>query len=81
MGNILIENLQKEVKVGFVLAVAERVFSIISKDDERYPDGRKPWTNVGYGLNLMLLLGMNYMSLLITQTLQEFQNLQRKKKI
>ena len=40
------------------------------------PDGRKPWTNVGYGLNLMLLLGMNYMSLLITQTLQEFQNLQ-----
>ena len=41
MGNILIENLQKEVKVGFVLAVAERVFSIISKDDERYPDGRE----------------------------------------
>ncbi|KMN45567.1 Imm6 family immunity protein [Bacillus sp. LK2] len=41
MGNILIENLQKEVKVGFALAVAERVFSIISKDDERYPDGRE----------------------------------------
>ena len=37
----LIDNLQQEVKVGFVLTVAESVFSIISKDDERYPDGRE----------------------------------------
>ncbi|NMD71609.1 hypothetical protein HHO41_15010 [Bacillus sp. DNRA2] len=41
MDNILIDNLQKEVKVGFVLTVAERVFSVISKDDERYLDGRE----------------------------------------
>ncbi|SFC78626.1 Immunity protein Imm6 [Bacillus sp. OV322] len=41
MENELIDNLQSEVKVGFVLTVAERVFSVISKDDERYPEGRE----------------------------------------
>ncbi|MDR9800920.1 Imm6 family immunity protein [Bacillus paralicheniformis] len=41
MDNISIDNLQNEVKVGFVLTVAERVFSVISKDDERYPEGRE----------------------------------------
>ncbi|UJG57134.1 hypothetical protein KY998_23095 [Bacillus paralicheniformis] len=62
MDNISIDNLQNEVKVGFVLTVAERVFSVISKDDERYPEGEKHWTNAGYGLNLMLLLVMTYTS-------------------
>lgn len=41
MDNGLIDSLQNEVKVGFVLTVAERVFSVISKDDERYLDGRE----------------------------------------
>ncbi|MEW4284572.1 Imm6 family immunity protein [Priestia koreensis] len=41
MENIAINNLPKEVKVGFVLAVAERIFSVIRKDDERYSDGRE----------------------------------------
>lgn len=41
MDNIFLDNLQDEVKVGFILTVAERVFSIISKDDERYPEGRE----------------------------------------
>lgn len=41
MDNLLIDKLQKELKVGFILTVAERVFSVISKDDERYPDGRE----------------------------------------
>ncbi|MCI4128805.1 Imm6 family immunity protein [Bacillus haynesii] len=41
MDNIFLDNLQNEVKVGFVLTVAERVFSVISKDDERYPEGRE----------------------------------------
>ncbi|EST10768.1 Imm6 family immunity protein [Sporolactobacillus laevolacticus] len=41
MDNIFINNLQNEVKVGFVLTVAERVFSVISKNDERYLDGRE----------------------------------------
>ncbi|MCY8093429.1 Imm6 family immunity protein [Bacillus haynesii] len=41
MNNIFLDNLQDEVKVGFILTVAERVFSIISKDDERYPEGRE----------------------------------------
>ncbi|RYI28832.1 hypothetical protein EVU96_12950 [Bacillus infantis] len=40
MEKILISNLQKEVKVGVVLTVAEKVFSGISKEDERYLDGR-----------------------------------------
>lgn len=34
-------NLQSERKVGVVLIVAERVFSVISKGDERYPAGRE----------------------------------------
>jgi len=37
----IMDNLQDEVKVGFILTVAERVFSIISKDDERYPERKK----------------------------------------
>lgn len=41
MHNILIDNLQKEVRVGLVLTVAEIVFSVISKGDERYPNGRE----------------------------------------
>ncbi|KOO43031.1 Imm6 family immunity protein [Priestia koreensis] len=41
MENIAINNLPKEVKVCFVLAVAERIFSVIRKDDERYSDGRE----------------------------------------
>lgn len=41
MENKLFDNIQSEVKVGFVLTVAERVFSVISKDDERYPEGRE----------------------------------------
>ncbi|MEC1448540.1 Imm6 family immunity protein [Bacillus haynesii] len=41
MDNIFLDNLKDEVKVGFVLTVAERVFSVISKDDERYPEGRE----------------------------------------
>ncbi len=41
MDNIFLDNLQDEVKVGFILTVAERVFSIISKDAERYPEGRE----------------------------------------
>ena len=41
MNNIFLDNLQNKVKVGFVLTVAERVFSVISKDDERHPEGRE----------------------------------------
>ncbi|MDR7241858.1 Imm6 family immunity protein [Priestia megaterium] len=41
MENKLINNLQSEVKVGFVLIVAERVFSVISQGDERYLEGRE----------------------------------------
>lgn len=41
MENKLKDNIQSELKVGFVLTVAERVFSVISKDDERYPEGKE----------------------------------------
>jgi hypothetical protein len=41
MENNLIDNLHSEVKVAFVLTVAEKVFSVISTDDERYPEGRE----------------------------------------
>ncbi|MED4390541.1 Imm6 family immunity protein [Priestia aryabhattai] len=41
MKNKSILNLQSERKVGVVLIVAERVFSVISKGDERYPAGRE----------------------------------------
>lgn len=41
MNNFLFDNLQIEVKVGLILTVAEKVFSEISKDDERFPDGRE----------------------------------------
>ncbi|MEC0669305.1 hypothetical protein P9D47_03010 [Bacillus haynesii] len=34
MDNIFLDNLKDEVKVGFVLTVAERVFSVISKDEK-----------------------------------------------
>lgn len=37
----LISNLHSEVKVGFVLTVAEKVFAIKGKDDERYQEGRE----------------------------------------
>jgi len=41
MTNKSIHNLQSELKVGVVLIVTERVFSVISKGDERYPEGRE----------------------------------------
>ncbi|NPC93868.1 hypothetical protein HOO54_17000 [Bacillus sp. WMMC1349] len=41
MENNLFNHLQSEVKVGFILTVAERIFLVISKDDQRYLDGRK----------------------------------------
>lgn len=36
----VINRLNDEVKVGFVITIAEKVFSAIDKDDERYIDGR-----------------------------------------
>jgi|BioPla2DNA2_1021312.scaffolds.fasta_scaffold31883_2 hypothetical protein len=36
----IINRLNDEVKVGFVITIAEKVFSVIDKDDERYIDGR-----------------------------------------
>jgi len=36
----VINRLNDEVKVGFVITIAEKVFSVIEKDDERYIDGR-----------------------------------------
>jgi hypothetical protein len=36
----VINRLNDEVKVGFVITIAEKVFSVIDKDDERYIDGR-----------------------------------------
>ncbi|MGG0656870.1 Imm6 family immunity protein [Rummeliibacillus pycnus] len=41
MENRLVNSLKSELKVGFVLTIAERVFSEIRKDDERYPEGRE----------------------------------------
>jgi len=37
----LFDNLPSEVKTGFILALSEKVFSVISKTDERYPVGRE----------------------------------------
>jgi hypothetical protein len=41
MANKSIDNLQSELKVGVVLIVAERVFSVVRKDDEGYSKGRE----------------------------------------
>ncbi|MGP1906851.1 Imm6 family immunity protein [Metabacillus sp. JX24] len=41
MRNLSFHDLQIEVKVGFVLTIAEKVFIKISVKDERYSDGRE----------------------------------------
>ncbi|MFY4775058.1 Imm6 family immunity protein [Metabacillus sp. RGM 3146] len=37
----LIYDLEDNIKVAFALAIAEKAFDVIEKDDERYLDGRK----------------------------------------